>query len=147
MSHTTSIRSIKIQSIPALEAAVAELAGKGIRVSLISNATPRAYYQGQQGMGKADYVIQLADAPYDVGIYKDGENGGYEARTDFFMGSVEKILGARASSQEHVQQARMGKLFQAYAINAAQLEARRKGYSTRRIAGADGVEKLVVTGF
>jgi len=146
MSHTTSVKSIKIVSIPALEAAVAELAAKGIKISLAQNATPRAYYANQAGLGKADYVIKLGDAPYDIGLYKS-EDGSYEARTDFFAGHIDRILGAKASKPENAQQARMGKFFQAYAINAAQIEARRKGYSTRRITGSDGVEKLVVTGF
>lgn len=148
MSHTSTIKAIKIVSISALRSAVEELASSGVKCSLLENATPRAYSRGQAGMGKADFVLKLDDCPYDVGFYKQGEGKDqhYEARTDFWQGHVARILGAPASKAENAEQAQMGKLFQKYAINAATEEARRKGLQVRRQTGDDGSIKLVLTG-
>lgn len=144
MSHTSTVTSIKIQSITALRAAVAELATKGIRCSLIENATPRAYFPNQPGLGKADFVLRLDSANYDVGLYKT--DNGYEARTDFWGGSVEQCLGAPARSAESAQQARMGRLFQMYGVHAATEAARKKGHMVRRIEKQDGTIALEVSG-
>ena len=150
MSHTTKISGIKIPNIAALESAIEELALKGIKITLTPDASPRSYYSGfgqeQEGMGKAAYVIGLADAKYDIGLYDDG-NGGYEARTDFWAGSVEKVLGAQASAKEYQDQAKMGKLFQAYAVHATIATARMQGKSIRRVTQEDGTEQLIVAGF
>ena len=146
MSHTATVKSIKIQSINALRATIAELAASGIRCSLIENETPRAYYQNQAGMGQANFVIRLDDAPYDIGLYKTADGKGYEARTDFFAGHVERILGAKATTNESRDQARMGKLFQLYGVHAATEAARMKGHMVRRINGQDGKIKLEITG-
>ncbi len=145
MSHTATISAIKIQSISALRDAVKELSDAGIKISLIENATPRAYYDNQSGMGKAPFVIKLPDCRYDIGLYGDAKVG-FEARTDFFMGYVEKELGVQACSVDSREQARLGKLYQAYGIHAAMEAARKQGHSVRRTTGADGAVKLVVTG-
>ena len=147
MSHTTTIKAIKITNLAALRAAVAELASaKGIKISIEENAKPRAYFADQQGMGVAPIVLRLADSPYDVGVYPSND-GSYELRADFFKGAVAKILGSPVIDPARAEQSQLGKLFQAYALNAAQMEARKKGYTTRRVPGQNGVEKLVVTGF
>lgn len=149
MSHTASIKSIKIQSVAALRAAVEELNRTGTKMSLVPNAQPRSYYSAhgmeQAGMGKADFVIKLDGAAYDIGLYKQTD-GSFEARTDFWMGSVEKVLGATARTPENVEQAKMGKLLQMYGIHAATETARRQGHMVRRINKADGTIALEVTG-
>lgn len=145
MSHTTSIKSIKITSLSALRAAVAELNTSGIKCSLVQDAKPRAYFDNQAGMGQADFVIKLDGAAYDIGLYKQSD-GSYEARTDFWGGSVERILGAKPRAQENAQQAKMGRLFQMYGIHAATETARRQGHSVRRITKADGTVALEITG-
>ena len=144
MSHTTSIKSIKIQSVTALQAAITEMQQAGMKISLVPNATPRAYYANQAGMGQADFVIKLDDAPYDVGLYKTDD--GYEARTDFFQGRVERILGAQARSAATAQQAKLGKMYQLYGVHATMEQCRRKGQSVRRVVKADGTIALEVTG-
>lgn len=146
MSHTASVKSISIQSITALRAAIEELSQTGIRCTLVADAKPRAFYSDQQGMGKADYVVQLADCKYDIGLYKTEDGKGFEARTDFWGGHIEKILGSVASSPETAAQAKMGKLFQMYGIHAATEAARKKGHMVRRITKADGVMALEITG-
>ena len=145
MSHTAVVKAIAIQSIAALNAAIAELNKTGVQCTLTPNATPRAYYSNQTGMGPADYVIGLKNSRYDIGLYKT--DNGYEARTDFWGGDVEKVLGAAASSPEKRDQARMGKLFQLYGVHAAMEEARRKGLMARRQTGSDGKEQVIVTGY
>lgn len=146
MSHTSAIKAIKITSITALQAAVSELAtSAGIRCRLTQDATPRAYFSNQAGMGKADYVLTLDDAPYDVGFYRQGD-GSYEARTDFWGNHIERILGGKAVKPENAEQARMGKLFQLYSVHALTEQARRKGHSVRRQVKDDGTISLVVTG-
>lgn len=145
MSHTTAIKAVKLTSITAIRAAVATLASQGVKVSLVEGAKPRAYFPDQPGMGKADFVIVLGDAPYDIGLYKQPD-GSYEPRTDFYKGSVERVLGTTASKPEYADQAKLGKLFQAYAVEATVEAARKKGLQTRRIVGQDGTIKVELTG-
>lgn len=145
MSHTATVKSTKIVSITALRSAITELAATGIRCSLIENTKPRAFYPDQPGMGLAPFVLKLDQSPYDIGLYKT-EDGSYEARTDWYGGHIDKILGAQATSAESRDQARMGKLFQMYAVHAATEAARKKGHMVRRVAQADGRITLEVTG-
>lgn len=129
-----------------MQAAVAELRGQGISIDLIQDAVPRAFYSSQEGMGKAPYVLKLNSSKYDIGLYPDGK-GGYEARTDFWGQHVENVLGAKASSAETREQAKMGKLFQAYALCAAEEQARNQGLMCSRVPGENGAVQLVVTGY
>lgn len=145
MSHTSAIKAVKITSISALTSAVAELASKGVRCSLLQNAVPRAYFPDQAGMGKAEYVLHLPDAKYDVGLYLQPDKS-YEPRTDFYGGSVEAVLGVAATSEATREQAKLGKLLQMYAIHAATETARRKGLSVNRTTGKDGTIRLELTG-
>ncbi len=146
MSHTASIKGIKIQSISALTSALAELTAQGIKCSLTANAKPRAYFPDQPGMGLADFVINLPEAKYDIGLYKQPD-GSYEPRTDFFGGSIERMFGVKAADAAKTEQAKLGKLFQMYGIHAATETARRQGKTVRRIQGQEGKVKLVVSGF
>ncbi len=145
MSHTASIKAVTIQSIAALRAAIAELNQKGKGLSLVENEKPRAYFASQAGMEQAPFVIKIANAKYDIGLYPL-EGGGYEARTDFWGGSVEQVLGVQACSATSKEQAKLGVLFQNYAIHAAMEAARKKGYQCRRQVGKDGAEQVIVTG-
>jgi hypothetical protein len=129
-----------ITDVAALRAAVDELKRRGMKISLEQNTTPRAYFSNQQGMGEADYVVQLHDASYDVGLYK--KDKGYEARTDFWGGSVEKVLGVNPKEGENADQARLGKLYQMYAVCAAEQQAFRQGYNPRRVELSDGTIQL-----
>lgn len=145
MSHTTTIKAIKITSIDALRIAVNELKSQGIKCELAENVKPRSYSANQQGMGVAPYVLRIPDANYDVGFYQT-DDGSYEARTDFFLGSVAKVLGVPAADRERAEQAQLGKLYQAYGIAVVEEQARRQGHSVRRIPQADGGVKLTITG-
>lgn len=141
MSHTTEISAIEIKDISALTAAIKELNSQGIKCSLIKDATPRAYFSNQAGMGQADYVIKLENAQYDIGLYKS--DNGYTARTDLFMGEVAGQVGVKNAK---TPQEALGKLYQTYAIHAATSQAIKQGYTVQRTTGQNGAVKLVVTG-
>lgn len=151
MSHTTSIKSIKIMDIAALRAAVNALANNGVNISLQEGGKPRAYYSTQEGMGAADFVIRLPGAAYDIGLYKD-KDGSYEARTDFHRPwdkskgcAVEDVLGVKASDSDKVAQAKLGKLYAEYAAQATIMKARAAGYTgIRRVMQKDGSEKIIM---
>jgi hypothetical protein len=146
MSHTTAINCIKITDISALRSAITELKSHGVKCDLLENAVPRAYYPNQEGLGKAEFVVNVKDARYDVGLYKDKEGVGYEARCDFYTGSIEDVLGAKAQKGEDIEMARLGKLYQTYAIHAATNAAVQQGYSVQRINQEGGTVQLQVTG-
>lgn len=146
MSHTTEIADIVFTDIQALTAAVNELASKGVKCALIKGGTPRAFYANQQGMGAADYVLQLQDCPYDVGFYHDAKKKGMVARTDLFAGRVAGVLGSQITGKENPAQAAMGKLYQTYAIHAATRKAVQQGMTVQRVNNADGSVRLVVGG-
>ncbi len=142
MSHTTEIGEIVFKDMAALEAAIEEMKANGVRCSLLRKTTPLAYYQHQKGLGAADYVLKLEDAPYDVGFYKDDKKGGYVARTDLFLGHVARVLGAQAKGSESPAQASLGKLYQTYAVHAATRQAVKQGYMVRRVNKPDGTVSL-----
>lgn len=144
MSHTTSIDDILFTDISALQAAIAELQAAGVDCSLAKGEKPRAFYAEQQGMGVADYVIKLPSARYDIGLYYNAEKKGYEARTDFFAGSVEAAVGTSPVGVANPVRAKMGRLYQTYAVHAATRKAVQQGYSVTRREGKDGLIQLVV---
>jgi len=146
MSHTSEISDIVFTDIAALTAAVNELAGRGIKCSLVKGGTPRAFYPNQQGLGPADYVLQLEGSPYDIGFYHDAKKKGMVARTDLFAGRVAAVLGAQATGKESPGQASLGKLYQTYAIHAATRKAVQQGMTVKRVSNADGSVRLVVGG-
>lgn len=146
MSHTTEISAIVFSDMAALAGAVAELQKMGVKCALERNATPRAFFQNQKGMEAADYVLRLADCPYDIGFYKTENGRGYSARTDLWGGHVQRVLGVNARPGETAEQAALGKLNQMYGVHAATREAARKGYRVQRINKEDGTIALKMTG-
>lgn len=145
MSHTSTISAIKFVNLDALRAAIADLKAKGKPLTLKTGGTPRAYYSNQAGMGAADFVVEIGGGcPYDIGLYKSADGKSYEARTDFYGGHIAKVLGAPASEAKNAEQAKMGLLYQSYAIHAAMAQARAKGQTFRRQTQSDGTEKLII---
>lgn len=145
MSHTSTISNIIISDVHSLRSAIKELTDQGVRCELLKDAIPRAYFSDQQGMGKAPYVVKLVDGKYDVGLYENKEGQGYEARADFFGGHIEKLLGVNDSSPSNPGQAKMGKLYQMYAVHAATRKAIQNGHQVRRINQLNGGVQLEVT--
>lgn len=142
MSHTTTIDGIVITDVNALRGAVRHLQQAGVRVELKENVKPRAYTATQSGMNQpADFCLYLQDASYDVGLYRRSDGQGFEARTDFWNGSVEKVLGNKGSSN----QARLGKLYQAYNEEVLVNMATSQGQNVSRHVLDDGRVQLRVS--
>lgn len=145
MSHTTEITAIVFSDIDALRAAVKDLQASGVHCELVENTTARAYYPNQKGMsGIQDYVLRLRDSPYDVAFSYNKEAKGYTARTDYYAGHVEQILGVPPQKGDSAEQAGMGRLYQAYAVQAATRQAIKQGYPVRRVTKADGTIQLIM---
>lgn len=83
-------------------------------------------------LGHCDHAIKVPGARYEVGVvFRDGK---YSLMWDFWRdGGLEEQLGPNGQ-----------KLAQAYAIEAAKLEAQRQGFSTFEEPLADGAIKLHV---
>lgn len=144
MSHTSSIKSVKVTKIEAIRAAIEELAANGKQIRLEEGGTPRAYYSNQQGMGPADYVIRLPNAQYDIGLYRQ-QDGSFDLRTDLFGGSVHRELGAsHTGAGVSREQAAIGQFFQMYNLHLASQTAKAKGWTSRRVTGKDGAIKLEI---
>lgn len=145
MSHTSIINSVVFSDVAALRSAIKELASLGVKCELLENAIPRAYYIKQAGMGIAPLVVKLTDGPYDVGLYQRQGTSEYEARADFYAGYVEKVLGVSCPVGGNKDQAKMGKLYQMYAVHAATRKAIQEGHQVSRVNQADGSVQLEVS--
>jgi hypothetical protein len=141
MSHTTTISTLLLSDKAAIKGAIKELQAQGVKCDLLEAVIPRSYAGNQ--MKKADFCLKLHDSPYDVGMYanKDGE---YSLATDFYQGHVEGILGVTPGKDDNRDQAKLGKLYQAYATNAIERQAAQQGYSVSRLKGESGGVRLVL---
>lgn len=93
MSHTTTLRGIKIRDSYAIAGAVDALRAKGIKCRLALNAKPRMYYHNQHG--ECEYVLVLEDSKYDVG-FKLETDGTYTPVFDEWNGYVASQLSNKA---------------------------------------------------
>lgn len=137
MSHTTTLRSIKITDMSAVEAAVSELKSLGINCELVRNQQPGMYYENQQG--NCDYVLRLPTArgrgargqtQYDIGFTKAAD-GSYDMVFDDFNNALRNVLGAACpmpTTPEGVAQHAIGKFTQLYAKHATINAAISQGY-------------------
>jgi hypothetical protein len=124
MSHFATIHT-RIRDLDALAGACREMG-----LTLIENAEARGYGSNQK---RGDVVLRLK-GPYDIALNRQGD-GTYGLTTDWWGGHVEKEVGAN-----------YGRLLQLYALHKAQIESRRRGYSTRRQTLGDGSIKLTIGG-
>ncbi len=124
MSHFTTIET-QIRDIRALRKACDEL-GLGLH----ENATARGFAHNSR---RGEYVIKLK-GPYDIALNRT-KDGTYGLITDWWAGHVAQEVGER-----------FGRLLQLYGVHKAQIEARRKGCTTRRQTLADGSIKLLIGG-
>jgi hypothetical protein len=86
----------------------------------------------REQLGKCTHAIKVPGADYEVGILQQGDK--FTLLYDFWKyGGLEDALGANAE-----------KLIQAYAIEAAKLEAQRQGFSVYEETLQDGSVELHV---
>ena len=128
MSHTTKIQSLVYRDVAALRAAVEELQGKGVRITLLENAVPRMYFQNQHS--ECAFVVRCEDARYDVGFDLQPD-GSYVPVMDTWNNEVQRTIGASCpmpnGAEERAMHA-MGQLGQAYAKHAAINQATSDGF-------------------
>jgi hypothetical protein len=85
-----------------------------------------------EDLGRCDHVIGVPGAEYEIGV--KAEKGGYRLLWDSYeRGGLEQKVGKGA-----------GLLKQAYGIEKAKIEARRKGYSVYESRKADGSVTLKI---
>lgn len=142
MSHTTTISNLVFTDVAALQAAADELRQRGIRCEMLENAIPRAYYNNQ--MTQAPLVLRLDDSRYDVGFYEDEGKEGLTPKCDLWGGDIKNVLGAPTEEGVNETDAALGKLRNAYAVQATTNAALQQGHQVHRQDGADGSVQLTV---
>lgn len=130
MSHTTTLKSVAISDVEALQQAVDFLVANGLNASLVENAKPRMYYANQYGV--CDYVLRLNDCVYDVGFAKQAD-GTYAPVFDSWGGHIQKQIGNPSScpvpkTEEERQAAAVASLLNAYGVHAAKRQLESDGY-------------------
>lgn len=73
-----------------------------------------------------DHAITIPGAEYEIGVVKKGS--GFELACDYYDQNLVKAIGENG-----------GRLKQAYAVEKATIEARRKGYTVREEKSKAGV--------
>ena len=129
MSHTTTLKTIQIKSVAALQEAVEFLSSQGINCELQQNVVPRMYYDNQ--VGKCDYVLKLRDCAYDVGFQKQ-DDGSYLPVYDSWAGHLQNVIGSPTTceiptTEEGRQAASVARLLDCYAVHAAKKELEDSG--------------------
>ena len=152
MSHTTTVKSVRILDVDAIKKAVKELQQSGVACELIKNAKPRLYYADQLTRQKgrsseiAPYVLRLNGAVYDLcfleSTREDAKKGELELCFDNYVPSgkvgVKHVLGQKwdggtshwAGNRDDTQETlhAVGKFLQPYAKHALVNAARKAGH-------------------
>jgi len=152
MSHNITVSDIKITDLDALESAVNELKAEGANISMSRNAKYRGY-NTSQSRDTMPVVINLPDAPWDLGFDKDAE-GNYVPVFDPYKGHIRNAVGFQPNEVDgtacdiNSPAVHIGKLIQRYAACKIEREAAVQGRSVQR-AGVDEHNniRLVVGGY
>jgi len=146
MSHTTKIDTVPVKDIEAVKSAVSELKQQGINIELLTNVNPRMYYKNQHG--NCDFVLNLKDSVYDVGLNAVKDSNGYidhyEYVFDEHANYVGKVLGIPSQAGADPILAQLAKFTSLYSKHAAINSARNQGFNVRDIhVDAKGNTQLV----
>ncbi len=140
MSHIVTIKT-QFRSLEAIKAAAERLGGtfhEGQQTYVwfgqYMGDYPLPAGVAREDLGKCDHAISFPGCTYQLGIVKTGPTT-FELRWDFWERAIREKLGGEAAPL----------LKQAYAIEAARLEARRRGHGFVEQKQADGSIKLSVT--
>lgn len=130
MSHTTTLKGVKISDVAALQDAVNFLKERGLKAELIKDAVPRMYYANQYG--KCDYVLRLTNSPYDIGFSKQAD-GSYAPVFDSWAGHLQKEIGNPTSCKlptnaDEKAAVAVASLLNAYGVHAAKRELETQGF-------------------
>lgn len=107
MSHISKIE-LEVRDIQVLSSACNRLG-----LELLKGQKTFKWY-GKEA--KCDHAIRVPGAKYEIGVLKNGSI--FELSCDYYDSNIEKVVGKQA-----------GLLKQAYAVEKAKIEARKKGYS------------------
>ena len=133
MSHTTKLSQCKVRDISALQSAAQE---HGLTVK--HNVRPKMYFANQHGV--CDYVLEIPNCPYEVGLEKDNQ-GGYDFVFDSWDGHIQKAIGDSRGGPIST----IAKLVQSYNKHAMINAAVSKGYTvTNCLTENDGTVSLVL---
>lgn len=147
MSHTTTLKSVAIRDVVAIQSAVRDLSAKGIGIELKTNCKPRMYYANQGEV--CEFVLGLTEGKYDVGL-KLQKDGTYAAQLDTHANYVSGQIGAACpmpNTPEGRAQHAIGQFMQSYARHAAINTAVNAGYMVESdTIDAQGNVQLVLTG-
>ena len=108
MSHISKIE-LEVKDLGVLSQACTRLG-----LNPVKNQKTYVWY-GRDSQ-KCDHAIRVPGAEYEIGVLK--KDGLFELQCDFYDRNIEKAIGRKG-----------GLLKQAYAVEKAKIEARRKGYS------------------
>ena len=129
ISHTTTLKTVVINDIDALEETVQYLNNIGTKCSLLKNQRPRMYYENQHGV--CDYILRIDDCSYDVGFAKQ-EDGSYLPVFDSYANILRRKIGApmkiAPESIEDYQVLAVSKLLDLYGVHAAKNQLEQDGY-------------------
>jgi hypothetical protein len=139
MSHTSTVDTVAIKSVSAIQKAVQALQKAGIRATLEAKSTPRLYYKDQLRRAGhksevCDYVVALADCYYDIGLMRK-PNGNFEPLFDKHPGRTPYHTGGSGTLQEVVgnEANAIGKFIQEYSKAATVEAAEAQGFSVSDI--------------
>lgn len=130
MSHTTTLKSVAINDVAALQDAVNFLKERGLEADLLENVKPRMYYDNQYGV--CDYVLRLKNSPYDIGFAKQ-KDGSYAPVFDSWAGHLQRQIGNPdtckiPTTPEEREAAAVASLLNAYGVHAAKRQLESEGY-------------------
>jgi len=150
MSHTTTIKGVKIKDEAAIRSAVQELRSQGININLLENVKPRMYSAAQaDALGVCEYVLHLPDCRYDVALKKQ-EDGTFAPAFDEWQGHVAGQLGAACpmpNTPEGKAQHQIGKFMQAYGKHAVVNKARNMGQTVQDVRMVNGKQVITISGY
>lgn len=149
MSHTTTLKTVKITNIEAMRSAIAFLVerSKGkLKMELVANAKPRMYYANQYGV--TDYVIKLPNCPYDIALTKQ-KDGTYAIAYDAWAGHIRGQVGdpsnVRHTDPDMIAASDVASLLNAYGVFAAQQQLYEQGYTDTEIVVNEEDNSYVLT--
>lgn len=144
MSHMTTVSCVVINDPVACRSAVEQLRREGVDCDWLENAIPRGDYSRET----ARYVIRVNSGSRDVGLFEKEGTSALTIKCDIGYSDISAALGVDTkllSDEERIQYAginyetrALGKLFQEYQTQATIRAASAKGYSPKRVKGADG---------